>query len=88
MLTEPLVAPRLEQRRKCREILENYCLILQHYTGKLLFNSSALCLTIWHLVDEGQEEADNETATVTALQAFSSPAAGAARALEGWLWPW
>lgn len=81
MLTEPLGTPRLEQRRKCREILENYCLILQHRTGKLLFYSSALHLAIWHLVDEGQEEADNEPAAATALQAFSSPTAELAPAL-------
>lgn len=54
MLTEPLGTPRLEKRRKCRD------------TGKLLFNSSALHLTIRHGVDEQQEESDDQQSALSA----------------------
>lgn len=36
---------------------------MQRDTGKLLFNSSSLHLSIWHLVDERQEKADNDPDT-------------------------
>lgn len=54
MLTEPLGTPRLGKRRKCRD------------TGKLLFNSSALRLTIRHGVDEEQEENDDKQSALSA----------------------
>lgn len=61
---------------------------MQWDTGKLLFNSSSLHLSTWHLVEERQEKAANDPATTKLPQQQGQPVPWRDGSSLGDMCPW